>query len=195
MVTISTPELQTLTNTLRRIEVRFGQSGWHGDEAVSPDLYALYKDRPTHLKSMKLTIAQRVWEAGPPGMVLTSIAELMHKHTFLLGPFTEPDWYGMAIAMEAWMVTQVLDDPVKAEDEEFRRQLDEDSRARRLWTRPDRTTIRVVAGMSREGLSSTVLRRQDTDELILMDTAESYMEGDVLYGLRALMASVETLMV
>src|SRR5215831_1083187 len=102
-------EHQTFVNTLRRIEVEYGRAGWHGEEAVPPALYGLFRASATRLRPIELEIDPTFWTMGRPGNVLVAIAKTAPRfREHMLSVFRRAEaaglsFYGMALAMEAWM--------------------------------------------------------------------------------------------
>lgn len=177
--------LQSFADCLRRIEVRYGEAGWHGDENVDPALYSVHR---THdrLRPVRLGIGSDFWDLGPPGLVLEAIGDQLSRHPErLLAPFrAAPRWVGMALAMEAWYVDTT--DPAKVPD--VMRAADR----RELRHHPQRQTMRVVYGITREQERCVLMHRQHLPGVEVY--TEANFPGGVQEGLARLVAAIDELL-
>jgi hypothetical protein len=175
--------LQSFTNCCRRIEVEYGRDGFHGDVGVTPALYAIFRERD-RLRPVRLGIADSIWDKGPPGIVVQGIAMILPEHPELVVMFREaPEWVGLALAIEAWMVHA---DKVDELDE-----LAAIAGYRLLSLHPDRVTIRAVYGVTREQDRVAVVHEEGKAAEV---SEEAHYSGTILDGLVALTATLDDLL-
>lgn len=184
-------EHQDFVNLLRRIEVQFGKDGWHGDETVMPRVYGLFRVSSTRLKPIELRVDPELWGRGTPGDVLVAVAKTMPRTqkrmatVFRLGEEIGYRWIGLALAMEAWMVS--VNDP--AETEEMM-----DMANRRLIHRhPKRESIRIVYGITRTQSRAVVMRLESEPEGMRVEDDANF-PGGVQEGLATLVAAFDDLL-
>ena len=178
-----TDPLQSFVNMLRKIEVRYGKAGWHGEESVPPALYGIFREHG-RLTGQELVVSNEVWSKAPPGEVLSAAAEMMAEHPLLLIPFQGTDWVGLALAMEAWVVT--TSDPVKWS------QIETMAEHRLIHTHPERETIRVVYGITREQ-DRAMLFHQESGPGVEVYTDQNF-PGGIQEGLAALVGAIDALL-
>src|SRR5262245_41670976 len=169
--------LDLLTRHLRRIEVSYGRDGWHEEQGPPPALYALYTDR---LRWVPLRPEQ--WgdpHVSSPGYTLLKLADLIPQVDSFRGQLDR--WYGMAFICEAWL-THV--------DDAFTEWLAE---SRQLYRHPDRISIRIALGVSREQHRVAVVRRQDEPAEIEVVGDDVRQTGVVMDGLIAIVAALDAI--
>lgn len=172
---------------LSRLEKVHDQDGWTNPV---PALYALHCNKSgRNVRPLHLGMLDSFWSLGPPGAVMGGIAKYISLNaatTGMLRPFKEYGrWCGMAVVMEVW--TGDSRSPGGYE------QLIEDAKERRVSTRADRRSARVVYGMTREMMPGFLMRYEDTPHEQIDRSDESF-PGGILHGLSELVATIDELL-
>lgn len=124
----------------------------------TPGLYFLRVDGGG-CEPRPLPVPDRYWAAGPPGSVLSALADGLGRFSGTLRSVTPEGLYGAAFRSEMW---EVRTGPPGGEDHDQAAAM---AGERRLWQHPDRVEVRAIWAVDRGGVTYDVTLERKTGDV------------------------------